>query len=123
MYGRLEILNKGFWTSVKYSSYALGPLGLTLACRSVGFAGGADVSAGGRYNYERQGALPGDDMLRQEIYSIQCNGSETRLSECAINFSPSGTYDYYDEDHDEDVSVACFNSADCAVSGHVNLKV
>jgi hypothetical protein len=117
MYGRLEVLNKGFWSSVAYRYDTLGLLGITVACRSLGFAGGADVSAGGRYS--QQGALPGGDNLQQQIRSIRCNGTETELSECEVNFTPSGPYDYYDEDHDEDVSVICFNSADGAVFGLV----
>jgi hypothetical protein len=114
-YGRVEILNDGIWNTYRANTFReLGPLTATVICRTVGFAGGAYVGLRKQVGSRALGALPGDEILLQEIDGIVCKGDENNLRECDIRARPEEPFDKA-EDHREDASVACFNSVGGAI--------
>ena len=103
-YGRLEVFNRIGYSSFRATSSPFGPAsGLgrnaaVVACRSLGFEAGVEITAGST------SALPGPAGDIQPITSIACVGDETTLTECDI----SNIYfqDYEDTDSNT-VAVLC----------------
>lgn len=76
---------------------------MDVACRTLGFATGAQLLAGSR------SGLPGFDGTAATNVQLACNGDDATLADCTTN-APE-PYDYDEENvRDEDaVVLLCFN--------------
>ena len=83
-YGRLEVLIDGVWSIIDELGTDLGRRGAQVACRSLGYATGAQLLVGD------SSPFPALESAPELIRDIVCDGSEDSLSDCRI-----GT-DYYD---------------------------
>lgn len=96
-YGRLEVSDGLAFSSVLDAEPLFGVAGglgrnaAVVACRSLGFADGVQMTAGGA------SALPGPAGDLQSITLIACNGSEASLGECRIDAPAGAQYDEYVE--------------------------
>eukprot|EP00892_Ulva_mutabilis_P004965 jgi/Ulvmu1/2840/UM144_0005.1 len=108
-YGRLEVFDGDFFSNVAETSFsqALGRRGVETACRTLGFATGAQLLSG------RGSALPGTDGTRDTLGVIVCTDDADTLSDCTIR-SDYG-YGYYNGDTEGDNAVAllCFTPSGC----------
>ena len=88
-YGRLEVLINGIWSFVKeeFSFEGIGLRGAQVACRSLGFAAGAQLVVGESSPFP---ASSGSLSLANEI---TCDGSETSLADCDITILASDRSD------------------------------
>ena len=80
-YGRLEVLVNGLWTSVLESPTQfedLGRRGALAACRSLGYAAGAQMLVGTSSPFPAPASIP------RLLTDIVCDGTETSLTECDI---------------------------------------
>lgn len=76
-YGRLEIVFGGFWTTLSENNdQALGRRGAEVACRSLGYAAGAQMYAG------NASPLRGDGVDARAAGALACTGEEETLAEC-----------------------------------------
>ena len=94
-YGRLEVLIDSIWTVLgeEPSGKSIGRRGAQVACRSLGFAAGAQPLVG------RSSPFPGPPGSVRLIRRIECDGSEASLSGCDIEFPDIDFRDdyYYSE--------------------------
>lgn len=101
-YGRLEVFDGSFFSSVKDSgSLGVGRRGAQVACRSLGFAAGAQIVSG------EFSALPGDTAAVDTVSRISCHGDEPTLAACEIIQSSDYGFDYGSED--ATVALICSN--------------
>lgn len=92
-YGRLEVVFDGFWTTLSENDdQALGRRGAAVACRSLGFAAGAQFTA------SNAAPLPGDGVDARSAVSLACRGDEESLAACAGTATRRGVF--------EDASIA-----------------
>ena len=75
-YGRLEVLIEGVWSIILEGD--LGRRGAQVACRSLGYATGAQLLVGSISPF------PAVESGPNLISSIICEGSEDSLSDCSI---------------------------------------
>lgn len=105
-YGRLEVSDGLAFSSVRdteppfRSAGGLGRNAAAVACRSLGFADGVQMTAG------RASALPGPAGDVQSITLVACSGSEANLGECRIDAPSDVRYDDY-EDVEVNAAVMC----------------
>lgn len=83
-YGRLDVLVDGVWSIIDEFVTDLGRRGAQDACRSLGYATGAQLLVGSFSPFPANASAP--ELIR----SIICEGSEDSLSDCSI------TTDYED---------------------------
>ena len=90
-YGRLEVLINSVYTIVgERSNSDIGRRGAQVACRSLGFAAGAQLLVG------ESSPFPGPPGSMRLSVSITCDGSEASLSDCDIevpDYNFGGDYD------------------------------
>lgn len=88
-YGRLEVLVNGFWSIINERplSQDIGRRGAEVACRSLGFAAGAQLLVGKLSPFPTAEGEGVPQLLR----NIICNGTEGSLSECTLEVVPSGS--------------------------------
>ena len=79
-YGRLEVLINSVYAIVGERSFGvvIGRRGAQVACRSLGYAAGAQLLVG------RSSPFPGSPGSFRLAGSIVCDGSEASLSDCDI---------------------------------------
>ena len=103
-YGRLEVFDRFGYISIISSSSlfgtasGLGRNAAAVACRSLGFEAGAEITAGST------SALPGPTGDIQPITSITCVGDEATLGDCDIS---SGYFRDYGDTDGNTVAVLC----------------
>ena len=106
-YGRLELFNGFFFTGFSETDAAsqLGRTGVQVACRSFGFATGAQMLSG------RGSGLRGDDIRRDSIDEIICSGDEYSLTDCMIDEDRyHGSSRFFGENSgDNSVAIICSN--------------
>lgn len=104
-YGRLEVFDGEGFVIVSDANFIqeLGRLDVQVACRTLGFATGAQALAG------RDSPLPDPDGRDSAVGSISCLGDEATLSECMT--SPVSSLDYaYERTVEENaVAIVCSN--------------
>jgi len=102
-YGRLEVFDgfafSGIAVRGETDTGGLGRNAAVVACRSIGFADGAQITAGST------SALPGAAGAVQTISQITCQGDEATLGQCEIE--TGADYDAESEDGQESVAVIC----------------
>ena len=79
-YGRLEVLINSIWSVVEdeLSVQDFGHRGAQVACRSLGFAAGAQLLVG------QSSPFPASTGSFSLTNDITCDGSETSLADCDI---------------------------------------
>ena len=110
-YGRLEIIIDGVWTTVGEGTIPedLGRRGAQVACRSLGYATGAQLLVGDSSPFP---APPGVPRLTS---GIECIGSESNLGECEISFPDYYRFDYYGDVRPNAVALLCNNPSGAPV--------
>lgn len=87
-YGRLEVFDGDFFSSVRVPfSDNLSRRAAQVACRSLGFASGAQILSGG------SSALPGPSGEVDTIGRIACQGDEATLADCELDLEFPSDYD------------------------------
>jgi len=104
-YGRLEVLINSIWSVVEegFFSQDLGRRGAQVACRSLGFAAGAQLLVGQSSPFP---ASTGSLSLTNEI---TCDGSETSLADCDITIRDYDNFDYGGALQQTAVALICSN--------------
>lgn len=103
-YGRLEVFDRFGYRSVKAGRSpfgirsGLGRNAAVVACRSLGFEAGVEITAG------LSSALPGPAGDIQPITSIACVGDEATLTECDISIA---YFQDYEDTDSNTVAVLC----------------
>ena len=97
-YGRLQVFTGDFFSSVTeqmaFNDYQeLGVRGVAVACRSLGFATGAQLLSG------TNSGLPGQDGVVDALGVFRCMGDEDTLADCE-------NVDYSTADGSADAAVA-----------------
>eukprot|EP00892_Ulva_mutabilis_P004525 jgi/Ulvmu1/2444/UM135_0004.1 len=108
-YGRLEVQFNGVWSIVNDRFNDFGRRGAQVACRSLGYAAGAQLLVGDASPFPVLSTAP--DLFRE----ITCNGSETSLADCFID---ERDYDYrfdYDGVVEDSVALICSSPSGCVV--------
>lgn len=98
-YGRLEVHDGSSFTTIFDSSAQFGRRAAEVACRSLGFASGAQLLSG------ESSALPGGDGMGDTISRVECDGSEDTLADCDI--APGSFYSNYGDADDSSVALVC----------------
>ena len=96
-YGILEVLLSGFYSDLENGINRFGRRGAQVACRSLGFATGAQLLAG------QSSPLPTPATSLTLISDITCDGSETSLADC--NFRTLTSEPNIDYGFDVDVNI------------------
>ena len=91
---RLELFRQGVWGTV--SGGGFDDNDATVACRQLGFDGGAAETA--------LDTLDGSGVIW--VTQLACDGSETRLADCAATWGP------IDTPHTADIGVECWKDGD-----------
>ena len=90
-YGRLEVLIDSVYTIVSQrGGSTIGRRGAQVACRSLGYAAGAQLLVG------RSSPFPGPPGSIRLTVRITCDGSEASLSDCDIEMPDYGYGGDYD---------------------------
>ena len=105
-YGRLEVFDGIAFSGIiepsgRFSRSGLGRNAAVVACRSLGFEDGVEITAGST------SALPGPAGDVQTINSISCEGDEAALGECDISTDSGYGIDYGAVDGSTSVAVLC----------------
>ena len=104
-YGRLEVLIDNIWTFVEevLRSQDLGRRGAQVACRSLGFAAGAQLLVG------QSSPFPASTGSISFVRGITCDGSETSLADCDITSRDYVDVDFQVEMQQTAVALICSN--------------
>ena len=106
-YGRLEVLVNSIWSVVEDSFFSpeqdFGRRGAQVACRSLGFAAGAQLLVGD------SSPFPSSTSSRSLTAGITCDGSETSLADCDINIRDHDRSDYAGSVLHTAVALICSN--------------
>ena len=104
-YGRLEVLINSIWSVVEEGSFAqdLGRRGAQVACRSLGFAAGAQLLVG------QSSPFPAPIGSLSLANDITCDGSETSLADCDITIQEYDIFDYAGASRQTAVALICSN--------------
>eukprot|EP00892_Ulva_mutabilis_P004970 jgi/Ulvmu1/2845/UM144_0010.1 len=113
-YGRLEIFVRGFWSSV-CDAAGFTPDAAQVACRAVGYDGGASLEfrqpfSGGGVNHVLAADIP------VGIATVDCNGTETSLLQCTSSLDQARACVVPQSNFTDATVLACANSttaADC----------
>lgn len=96
-YGRLEVHDGRSFTTISDFSTQFGRTAAEVACRSLGFASGAQLLSGDI------SALPGGDGMGGT--RVECDGSEDTLADCDIALDSA--YSNFANDGDRSVALVC----------------
>eukprot|EP00892_Ulva_mutabilis_P007291 jgi/Ulvmu1/4934/UM204_0006.1 len=88
-YGRLEVLINSVWSLVDDRNRQFGRRSAQVACRTLGFAAGAQILAGD------SSPFPAPSTAANLIRDITCDGTEATLSACDIDTFDSSDYFYF----------------------------
>ena len=104
-YGRLEVLINGIWSFVEegFAPEGLGLRGAQVACRSLGFAAGAQLVV------SESSPFPASTGSISLTNDITCNGSETSLADCDISKRRINRNDYTGPLEPTAVALICSN--------------
>ena len=103
-YGRLEVLINSVYTTVaERRGSQIGRRGAQVACRSLGFAAGAQLRVGQSSPFP---APAGSVSLTDDI---ACDGSETSLADCDITILDYDEFDVTDPFQQTAVALICSN--------------
>ena len=107
-YGRLEVFDGSFFSSISETQFSeeLGRRGAQVACRSLGFASGAQILS------STLSALPGEAGEVNTLGIIACLGDEANLGEC--EFQSDYSTDYGSSLEDGAVALVCSNPSGAA---------
>lgn len=103
-YGLVEVLFTGVWSKLierTSRDEALGRRGAQVACRSLGFATGAQLLIGDSSPFTAPKSPP--NMINR----ITCEGSEDDLAACDINVVDYGFADYGEAPFTDAVALVC----------------
>ena len=99
-YGRLQVFTGQFFSSIteqmNFNSQELGVRGVAVACRSLGFSTGAQLTSG------MSSGIPGQDGAIDTLGAIRCMGDEDTLADCTV-----GDYTSEDDNGDDAVALLC----------------
>eukprot|EP00892_Ulva_mutabilis_P002373 jgi/Ulvmu1/12136/UM084_0063.1 len=107
-YGRLEVFLKGFWSSV-CNIDGFTPDSATVACRVLGFGGGASLEF--FQPFSRSPASVLDAKLPVGLAAVDCEGTEVSLLACPSDEAGIRTCSADDGNAVDATIVACGNSA------------
>lgn len=109
VYGRLEVFGGGgFFSSVREVEFEqqLGRRGVEVACRTLGFATGGQLTAGA------VSGLPGSDgALAIQSTAITCLDDAVTLADCTVgrDYQPGSEYAYENTDENTAVALLCYS--------------
>lgn len=105
-YGRLEVLAGGFWSAVRedFRDQAVGRREAEVACRSLGYDGGAQLLVGHSSPFA---VLSGSSGLVL-VSEVECTGTEASLAECRIDSMANHEASQNDQ---RVVSLVCANTS------------
>lgn len=104
-YGRLELLINGFWVPLDDQTLFdnVGRRGAELACKTLGYATGAQLLAGSA------SALPSFSTERPARRSLGCGGTEDIIADCDVYYVDVYSYQYGFGQQVDDVALVCTN--------------
>ena len=114
-YGRLEVLINGVWIPLDDQTTAdnLGRRGVQVACRTLGYATGAQLLAGA------DSALPTLSTEGITRIQIECGGGEDTLTDCEV-FDRRDDFSYFNPGNAgqivDDIALVCTNPSGAARS-------
>ena len=111
-YGRLQVFTGQFFSSVTErmdtGDQGLGVRGVAVACRSLGFATGAQLLSG------INSGLPGQDGAIDTLGVLRCMGEEETLADCAEE-----DYNFADDTGETAVALMCSTPSGMSCVAHV----
>eukprot|EP00892_Ulva_mutabilis_P007289 jgi/Ulvmu1/4932/UM204_0003.1 len=107
-YGRLEVLINSVWSVIDDRFRRFGRRGAQVACRTLGFATGAQILVG------ESSPFPAPNNAPVLIRDVTCDGSEATLAACEIDTDDNYFYDYGNSNSiQQAVALVCSNPSGC----------
>ena len=113
-YGRLEVLVDSVWSFINEVGTELGRRGAQVACRSLGYATGAQLLVG------ESSPFPAAEAAPELVRDIVCNGSEDSLADCRISVDYSDFQSYFVRDPSPDAVALVCTTPSGASSEHLS---